>query len=252
MRIAMLVIGSTGDVRPFVLLGQELKRRGHEITIATFASFEGMVREAGLGFFSLAGDVMEVMANIMKPGTKGVSYLMQVEKSLKDIAPVLLRDLMQSAQGADAMCCTFFGSMYYSVAEKYHIPCVQVQYCPVDPNGETPISSAPGLGWGRWWNHLSYRLGYLLIGLLEKKYLTGWRRDNGISLRRLHPHPDYALGENTIPVIYAISPVVMPRPRAWGANIHMSGFWWDDTPVNYTPPRALKDFLAAGERLDGL
>lgn len=248
MRISMITIGSTGDVRPYILLGKELKRRGHDITIAAFEPFRRMIQEAGLGFFPLAGDVMEVMANIMKPGVQGVSFLTQVEKSLKDVAPALLRDLMRAGEGADAMCCTFFGSMYYSIAEKYGIPCIQTQYFPVDPNGMTPIASAPGLHLGKGWNYTSYRLGYLLISLLEKKYLTGWRRENGISVRKLRTKPDYELHGHTIPVIYAISPLVMPRPKAWNEHIHMSGFWWDDAPVDYTPPADLADFLAAGEK----
>ena len=40
MKITMFAIGSTGDVRPYCLLGRELKRRGHEITIAAFSGFE--------------------------------------------------------------------------------------------------------------------------------------------------------------------------------------------------------------------
>ena len=38
MRINMVSIGSTGDVRPYVLLGSELKRRGHEVTIVAFGN----------------------------------------------------------------------------------------------------------------------------------------------------------------------------------------------------------------------
>ena len=48
MRITMISIGSTGDVRPYVLLGRELRRRGHEIRITCFAQFEKMVKDAGL------------------------------------------------------------------------------------------------------------------------------------------------------------------------------------------------------------
>ena len=39
MHIHMVAIGSTGDVRPYVLLGKELRRRGHEVTIVAFANF---------------------------------------------------------------------------------------------------------------------------------------------------------------------------------------------------------------------
>ena len=53
VRITMFAIGSTGDVRPYCLLGRELKRRGQEITIAAFAPFEDMVTKAGLAFSPL-------------------------------------------------------------------------------------------------------------------------------------------------------------------------------------------------------
>lgn len=56
MRITMLTIGSTGDVRPYILLGRELSARGHEITIATFSAFEKMVSDAGFHFHPLSGN----------------------------------------------------------------------------------------------------------------------------------------------------------------------------------------------------
>ena len=247
MRIHMVSIGSTGDVRPYVLLGKELSRRGYQVAIAAFASFEPMVREAGLEFRPLAGDVMDFMERIMKPGTVGAGYLRQVEKSLKQVAPALLRDLMDAFRGADAMVCTFFGSTYYSVAEKYGIPVVQTQFFPMDPNRDMPISSAPVWKLGPAWNLVTYRLGYLLIHLLERRYLTAWRQANDVTVPRIHGGPDYELAGHTIPVIYAISPLVVPRPAQWGPNIHMSGFWVEEEQAPFAPPRALEDFLAAGE-----
>ena len=248
MHIHMVAIGSTGDVRPYVLLGKELRRRGHEVTIVAFANFAAMAEEAGLGFYPLAGDVMDFMERIMKPGVVGAKFLRQVEQSLRDVAPVLLRDLMEAFRGADAMICTFFGSTYYSVAEKYGIPVVQTQYFPMDPNRQMPISSAPAWKLGPAWNLATYRLGYLLIHLLEHRYLTAWREENHVTVPRIHGGPDYTLGGHTIPVIYAISPLVLPRPAQWGRNIHMSGFWVDEEAKPFVPPRELADFLAAGEK----
>ncbi len=247
MKITMIALGSTGDVRPYMLLGRELRRRGHDITIASFASFQAMVEDAGLRFQPLAGDVVAIMANLMKPGAKGVSYLWQVEKSIRDIAPAVLEDLTRACADADALLCTYFGSLYYSIAEKYRIPCIQTHYYPMDPNDITPISSAPGQKWGKTWNKASYRLGYMLIGVLEKRYLTQWRRDNGMTLRKIQTKPNYRVGGHTVPVIYAMSPLVFPRPKAWDEHIHLTGFWYDETPCDWTPPQALADFMAAGE-----
>ena len=248
MKITMLTIGSTGDVRPYVLLGRELKARGHEITIAAFSGFEKLIAENGLKYYPLSGDVMKLMANVMKPGVNGVTFLKEFEDSIRDIAPVLLNDLTHACDDADAMICTFFGSLSYSIAEKQNIPCIQTQYFPMDPNDATPISSAPGQRLGKTWNRTSYKLGYLLIGLLEKRYLTQWRIDNGLEVRKLQTKPDYHVGDRTVPVIYAVSPMVLPRPKAWDEHIHMSGFWWDDEPVEWDAPQDLKDFLENGEQ----
>lgn len=247
MKITMLCIGSTGDVRPYMLLGRELKARGHEVTVASFEPFEEMLTQAGLGFFKLSGDVVELMSNLMKPGGNGVRLLSGFEQTIREIAPVLLGDLMRACEGADAMICTFFGSMYYSIAEKYRIPCIQTHYFPMDNNSAMPISSAPFQHLGKVWNKMSYKIGYLLIGTLEKRYLTDWRRENGMAPRKLHTRPDYVSGGHTVPVIYAVSPLVMPRPKQWNEHIHMSGFWYDDTPCQWQPPEDLEAFMAAGE-----
>lgn len=248
MRITMFAIGSTGDVRPYCLLGRELKRRGHEITIAAFAPFEDMVTKAGLAFFPIAGDVENLMSHLMKPGAVGVSYLREAEKAIRDIAPVLLRDLMRAGEGAEAILCTFFGTMYYSVAEKYQVPCIQTHYFPMDPNSLMPISSAPWPHLGGWWCRLSYRIGYLLISLLEKRYLTAWRREHGLDLRGLRTKPDYTCNGRRIPAIYETSPLLMPRPDNWDEKIYMSGFWWEEFDGDFTPSQELTDFLAAGEK----
>lgn len=243
MKITMLCIGSTGDVRPYMLLGQELKRRGHEITVASFSTFERMIRDAGLNFFGLSGDVMALMDSL---GAMGVRYLAEMEKSIRDVAPILLDDLTRACKDADAMMCTYFGSLYYSIAEKYNIPCVQTHYFPMDPNALMPISSAPGQGWGKQWNKTTYKVGYLLIGALEKRYLTQWRKDNGMEQRPVRTKPDYTVNGHTIPVIYAASPLVMPRPANWSENIHMSGFLWEENPPSWTPPQELADFMEEG------
>lgn len=246
MKIRMVSIGSTGDVRPYVLLGQELQRRGHQVTIIAFSAFETMTREAGLTFRPLAGDVNDLMARIMKPGVQGVGFLVQVKKALGQIAPVLLRDLMDAFDGAEAMICNFFGSVYYSVAEKYGIPVVQTQYFPMDMCDDMPISSAPGWFLPQW-NRGSYRLGYWLIHVLERWLLTRWRRENGMTVPRIHGGPDYDLPGQRVQVVYAMSPLVVPRPAMWGDNIHMSGFWMDTADTPYTPDPALRAFLNDGE-----
>ncbi|KAH0559844.1 hypothetical protein GP486_003641 [Trichoglossum hirsutum] len=70
MNIVIQVVGSRGDVQPFVSLGQALKRTyGHRVRLATHATFKQFVEENDLEFFSIGGDPAELMAFMVKnPG----------------------------------------------------------------------------------------------------------------------------------------------------------------------------------------
>ena len=54
MHANLVVIGSHGDVLPFVAIGVELRRRGFSVTLASAEPFEPLCRRQGLGFESLA------------------------------------------------------------------------------------------------------------------------------------------------------------------------------------------------------
>ena len=54
MHAILTPVGSAGDVNPFVILGRELRRRGHRVTLTGSAPFAPIVSAAGLEFLSLA------------------------------------------------------------------------------------------------------------------------------------------------------------------------------------------------------
>ena len=69
MNIVIQLVGSRGDIQPFVALGLELKAAGHCVRIATHSTFQRFVESAGLEFFSIGGDPAELMAFMVKnPG----------------------------------------------------------------------------------------------------------------------------------------------------------------------------------------
>ena len=50
MKFLLLPVGSAGDVYPYVAIGSELKKRGHDITVVTNPHFEALIKAAGLRF----------------------------------------------------------------------------------------------------------------------------------------------------------------------------------------------------------
>ena len=244
MRITMLSIGSIGDVRPYLLLGKELKNRGHQITMAAFPQFRDFITDSGLSFFPLDGDAEKMIFAIMQPDTNAFSYLPRLMKNIRRFIPVLLESMTQSCSQADAMICNFFGSIYYSIAELFDIPCIQINYFLVDPTGVSPIAAVRNQHLGKYANRSTYRIGYLLISLIEKHYLTPWRKEHHLDTRRISSAPDYSVGKHSVPALYAISPVLFPRPSEWGKNIYMSGFFFDESPDLFFPPEELVSFLS--------
>lgn len=71
LNINIQVVGSRGDVQPFIALGHELRRYGHRVRIATHNIFEDFVRNSGSGleFYPIGGNPSELMAYMVKnPG----------------------------------------------------------------------------------------------------------------------------------------------------------------------------------------
>jgi sterol 3beta-glucosyltransferase len=57
MRIAIIALGSRGDIQPYIALGKGLKKAGHVVRLVTHQSFEGLVNSQGLEFWPARGGV---------------------------------------------------------------------------------------------------------------------------------------------------------------------------------------------------
>ena len=70
LNVVIHVVGSRGDVQPFVAVGKTLKEEyGHRVRLATHLTFRSFVEENGLEFFNIGGDPAELMAFMVKnPG----------------------------------------------------------------------------------------------------------------------------------------------------------------------------------------
>jgi hypothetical protein len=62
LNIVIQIVGSRGDFQPFVALGNELRRHGHRVRIATHPIFAKFVRSTGLEFASIGGNPEQLMA----------------------------------------------------------------------------------------------------------------------------------------------------------------------------------------------
>ncbi|PNY29406.1 Sterol 3-beta-glucosyltransferase [Tolypocladium capitatum] len=107
LNVVIQIVGSRGDVQPFVALGKVLRDTyGHRVRIATHGTFQTFVEENGLEFFSIGGDPAELMAFMVKhPGLMpGIDALKsgEISKRRRGIEEMMLgcwRSCIESGNG---------------------------------------------------------------------------------------------------------------------------------------------------------
>ncbi|KAL3328368.1 hypothetical protein AABB24_035820 [Solanum stoloniferum] len=93
IQIVMLIVGTRGDVQPFIAIGKRLQEYGHRVRLATHANFKEFVLTAGLEFYPLGGDPKVLAGYMVK--NKGFlpsapSEIPVQRNQLKDIISSLL------------------------------------------------------------------------------------------------------------------------------------------------------------------
>jgi UDP:flavonoid glycosyltransferase YjiC (YdhE family) len=66
LNIVIQVVGSRGDIQPFIALGKQLKSVGHRVRFATHLTFRNVVLSEGLEFFSIGRNPTELMAFMVR------------------------------------------------------------------------------------------------------------------------------------------------------------------------------------------
>jgi len=58
MNIFIVTFGSRGDVQPYVALGKGLKAAGHTVTVCTAQDYEPFIRQHGLNYGYMTGELL--------------------------------------------------------------------------------------------------------------------------------------------------------------------------------------------------
>ncbi|MCO1575424.1 glycosyltransferase [Crossiella sp. SN42] len=253
MKIVIVTAGSRGDTAPFVGLGVRLREAGHEVSLATQQLFEPMVREAGLGFREMPGDIRADFASKAGQdfqhhgiGLRGLpAQLRFASKMISDLG----RGAQRAVEGADLVLThrAAFGFVYW-IARNAGIPSMGLELFPsgVIPSGELPPISLATRSLGRTGNLAAHAMmrGFAQLG---GGFLPGYKeflREQGVrSAGALYRE----IRQTRWPVLHGWSPQVLPRPSDWPAQAEVVGYWWPWQSPDYQPPAELTEFLAAGE-----
>jgi len=256
MKIAILTMGSRGDIEPFVALGKGLKNAGHEVRVATHGNFRSMVEDRGLEYRPVEGNPQVILEEELgkrwiETGERMSPYTFM--KRMMDAATPLIRqamdDYLEACRGTDLILTSVLsGVASLCISEKLGIRTVGAYLQHVHPTSIYPsATAAPKPRLGKIYNRLTYVLSAFFYWQLLRPHVNKWRRE-------VLGLPPYSFGgplnekeSNKHQFLCGVSPAVLPKAPEWGDNIHITGYWFLDKTDGWIPPDDLMEFLDKGK-----
>ncbi|MCP2170265.1 UDP:flavonoid glycosyltransferase YjiC, YdhE family [Goodfellowiella coeruleoviolacea] len=244
-----MTTGSRGDVQPFIALGAGLLARGHEVRLACPGDLGPLVKEAGIEFFELPGNVSDFFSHpaVVDALRKGGSAL-QFSRALRKLPKPppgtetdLFRAMRDAGDQADVVV-NQSGLAHGAALTGPPIRWATTSWKPITPTGERPAIGLPRLPLGPLYNRATYAISNQIEWALVRPSVNRVRKSSGLPEFGFRS-PLRDLGR-TIPVIYPFSPEVLAPSPDWPTNTHVTGFWYWNRAKQPSPE--LRAFIDAG------
>jgi sterol 3beta-glucosyltransferase len=253
MKISLLTIGAMGDTQPFVALAVGLKQRGHAVRLAARPDFAPLAASYDIEFAPLGNPYKsllknEAVATAIGSGDMLTMLLRQASDTQQKQAffEGLDTDTLRAVSGAEAIIYKSSWLPFFSVAEKLGIPAAAAMFMPLTPTLAFPsFLIGGGKDRGMAINSLNWLITEQLIWQVARSFDNKMRRDL-LGLRQLPFFGPSTRRLERIPLYYAYSPTVLPRPVDWPERIHVTGYWQSASPPGWAPPADLVAFLESG------
>ena len=252
MRIALLAVGTRGDVQPYIGLGAGLKAAGHDVRLVSHADFEAVARQKELDFAPISGPFKKMLETDagqawLDSGRNLFQFMTGYVKLFRPVLRKMLEAAWDACQDVDAVFYSTLALGGHDIAEKLRIPCYSIH---LQPWSRTRVFSMfPLPGWLptiEAYNMLSYIVGEQVFWQPFRRTLNEFRRE----VLDLEPLPLYGphekLHRDRVPFFYGYSPSVVPRPDDWPNWLHVTGYWFMPRQDSWQPPEDLVEFLESG------
>ncbi|XP_061969572.1 sterol 3-beta-glucosyltransferase UGT80B1-like [Populus nigra] len=253
LKVAMLVVGTRGDVQPFLAIAKRLQEFGHRVRLATHANFSDFVRSAGVDFYPLGGDP-RVLAGYMArnkgfiPSAPGEISIQR--KQLKAIIESLLAACTEPDMEtgvpfkAQAIIANPPAYGHAHVAEALGVPIHIFFTMPWTPTYEFPhpLARVP--------QSAGYWLSYIVVDLLIWWGIRGYINEFRKRKLKLPPIAYLSMYHGSIshlPTGYMWSPHLVPKPSDWGPLVDVVGYSFLNLGSKYEPKEEFMQWIQKGK-----
>jgi sterol 3beta-glucosyltransferase len=250
MRIAIIALGSRGDVQPYVALGKGLKSAGHQVRLLSHENFARLATAHDLEFCPMYGDVQafvesEEMRELLAKGNF-LTITSRTSQESKRAAIEWAKTGLMACQGMDWLLAGV-GGLYLgqALSEKLGIPLLPAFVFPF-----TPTTAFPGALFPDAIARLGGTVNWRSHQVVKQILWQGSRAGDSAARQQVFEIPKAPFfgvkAHDRYPTLYGFSPAVIPKPADW-QNTEVTGYWFLDAAPDWTPPSSLIEFLAAGK-----
>lgn len=247
MRIAILTLGSRGDVQPYLALAKALRVRGHGVRLYAPDNFEAWVTGHGVPFHGLG---LDIQAFLQDPGVRAAltGNVLKIGKiwrtHIRAMMETTLAAVAQAGRQSDVIVYHPKIQAVADVVEAFGVRPVVASPVPMMPTGDFPPIVFTKT-FGRAVNRRLYGL-FSLARFFYKDMIDAWRRDTLGLAKGPFLMPIGTIHGKPVTHLCAVSPSILPRPEDWHGQSYMTGTWFLDEGMDWTPDAPLTRFLEAG------
>ncbi|KAL7262849.1 hypothetical protein ACSBR1_001083 [Camellia fascicularis] len=252
LKIAMVVVGTRGDVQPFLAVAKRLQEFGHHVRLATHVNFSTFVKSAGIDFYPLGGDSLALARYMAKnkgliPSTPGEILMQrkQIKAIIESLLPACTGPDIETGQAfrAQAIIANPLACGHAHVAEALGVPLHIFFTIPWTPTNEFPhpLIRVP--------QSAGYWLSYIVVDLLIWWGIRGFINDLRTKNLKLAPIAYFSWYHRSIaylPTAYMWSPHVVPKPSDWGPLVDVGGYCFINLGLKYQPPEEFVRWIKKG------
>ncbi|MEG0186624.1 MAG: glycosyltransferase [Stenotrophomonas sp.] len=238
MRLLALTYGTEGDTRPLVMLCHGLLRAGHEVTLLAEQGTLQTARALGVPHAALEGDIHDEVVALVARGNGLAAAARGLARMAGQHVPAWMAQADAAARDCDAVLSGGLAALVgLSVAECHGLPAIGTGMIPLTPTRAFASPFLPPLPLPGALRRASY-------GLVNHMVWRTFRAPINAARAQLGQAPRHALWTG-LPMLYGISPQLLPRPVDWPAD-HLACGQWRLPQQPWSAPADLQAFLDGG------
>jgi UDP:flavonoid glycosyltransferase YjiC (YdhE family) len=246
MKLVIATYGTEGDVRPLAALGRALIDAGHGALLLADRSTLHHAQAQRVPTLALSGDIKGVddpqaAIDAVVATDRGVQGMAKALAHIANThASAWLREIVEAARDADAIIVSGLAAFAgLSAAEYLRVPAIGAGFIPFSPTSAFPPPFLPSRIVPRFLNRTSHKL-------INEVLWRAFKQSTNRARAEAFGMPPRRQAWTTHPMLYGVSPVLVPAPSDWPETTFVCG-QWVPAATDWSPPDALRAFLDTGD-----